>query len=157
MRGCHGFWGVLCLLLAVTLGGFTGGCQTGVSKAEMALNTATIAANADAITIETMQSLAIVMYRTEQEMAIAVATEKKESREQVQARVAVIRAWWAPVWETFDKARMVHQALVKVLSTGKDAVNQGSVDAFQSKLTENMIALRNYVAQARTRVQGGLN
>lgn len=139
-------WRWLVLIAALALPA----CGSGASR-DLILRDATVSANATARTLETMQGLALIMYRTEQELAVAGAQDRDAAR----SRVAVIRASWLPVWEAFAQARATYAALAALLA----AVPRPESEAVQSAVTGQDRAMEKVTRElsiARTRVQGGV-
>jgi hypothetical protein len=138
---------MLATLLACLIGATlcTGGCTP--STANAITRDATVSANATATSLETVQSLLLVYYRAEQEIAVQQAPSKDDAK----ARVTKIRAAWVPVWDACDKARHAYAVLVALLSsTGASSV------AIQSAVTDQsarMQAVLDQLSLARTRAQ----
>lgn len=112
---------------------------------------ATVSSNATAHTIETTQSLCLVMYRTEQELQIQIALQNGEGKAQAQARVVVVRNAWLPIWDALTKARVAHKNLVSLLSAANP--DQDVVQAAINNEEEKMTAVMNQVSIARSRIQ----
>ena len=126
------------------------GCGSATTQSSV-LRDATVSANATATTLETMQSLALVLYRTEQELAIAAAINNSEGLEQAKHRVQLVRDAWKPVWDAFEKARIAYDVLTKILS----AVSP-TTEAIQAAVTQQSVEMANVTQQlsiARSRVQ----
>lgn len=122
--------------------------------AALVLRDATVSANATATMLETTQSLALIMYRTEQEIQIQQALSAGESKQQAVERVAKVRKQWLPVWDAFTKARVSYSLLVSLLSdkTVAPEAIQRAVDDQAKKMT----VVSNELSIARSRVQGGV-
>lgn len=132
----------------------TAGCGTAAQTQALIMRDATVSANATATTLEAMQSTALVLYRVEQELAIAVALNAGETKAQATARVAVVRKTWAPVWTAFERARDAYDVLVVVLASASPSAAQ-----IQTAVTEQSLRMATVVAElatARKRVQGGV-
>lgn len=114
------------------------------------LRDASVSANADAITIETLQGVALILYRVEQEQALAAATDRADAT----ARVAKIRTMWKPMWEAFKIARTMHDSLVMVLSA--KVPNDALIQTAVNDDTKQLIKVANELSIARSRVQGGV-
>lgn len=128
----------------------TTGCASGTTQA-LVMRDATVSANATAISLETTQSLLLVFYQAEQEIAITQAQNAGETKDQAKARIAKIRTAWVPVWDACSKARMAYQVLVALLSTvapSKEAI-QGAV----TEQANRMRAVMDQLSLARTRAQ----
>jgi len=117
----------------------------GASNVDLVVRDATVSANSTANTIEVMQSLALIVYRTEQELQVAGAKDKADA----QARVKVVRAMWVSIWDAFKAARAVYSNLVLVLNAKplNTAAVQTEVNALQQRVTE----LSALLATARSR------
>lgn len=137
----------LSLLLVLLCAG--GGC-TGATSADLVMRDATVSANATASTIETTQSLALLMYRTEQELAITRASDKASA----QANVAIVRANWVPVWEALAKCRVAYAALAQLL--GAESPAQAAIQAAVNQQSIELTKASNEIALARARIQKGI-
>ena len=123
--------------------------------ASTVLRDATVSANASATTLETLQGVALIVYRTEQEIALQAAINAGETHAQAAARIATVRAAWQPVLDAFAVARATYAALSAVLTATAqpaDGVVQSAVTANDAAVAKATAAL----ATARLRVQGGV-
>lgn len=129
-------------------------CSSSTQQQASLIRDATVSANAMATTIETLQGVALVLYRTEQEMQIQIAVNNGETKDQAKARVVVVRKLWAPVWDVFTKARVAYSNLVAVLNdkTASGELVQSVVNTMQDCQT----SVVNEIGVARARVQGGV-
>ncbi|GEM_PF-5347087 len=135
---------LLCCLLAMACSSSTAQTQAAIQR------DATVSANATATTLETMQSLALVLYRTEQDLQIAGASSKQDAVE----KVAVVRKAWLPVWTAFSNARISYGLLVQLLASG--TATETAIQAGVTQQSLNMTAVTNELSIARSRVQGGI-
>lgn len=140
-------WILFCIMI-----GILSGC--GSASPNLVMRDATVSANATATTLETMQSLALVLYKTEQELAIVVSRNLEENKDQVKARVQVVRTAWEPVWSAFAKARIAYEVLCEILQAVSPS--QQAIQAAVTQQSTAMTGVTNQLAIARTRVQGGI-
>jgi len=142
----------LLMLIATML---CAGCgPSSADTAALVARDATVSANATATMLEGMQSVALVLYRAEQEIQIQIAVSNGEGKDSAVHRVAVVRKTWEPVWDAFAKARLSYSVLVAVIND-KNATQAG----IQSAVTEQsrrMTTVTNELSIARSRVQGGI-
>ena len=130
-------------------------CSCAAPAASTVLRDATVSANASATTLETLQGVALIVYRTEQEIALQAAINAGETHAQAAARIATVRAAWQPVRDAFTVARATYAALSAVLTATAqpaDGVVQSAVTANDAAVAKATAAL----ATARLRVQGGV-
>lgn len=150
MKTLRRLFAVLILCICVSM---SSACKGSVPT-NLIIRDATISANSTATSLETMQGVALIVYRLEQELAIQAAVNMHESKEQAKARVTLVRTAWIPVWEAFAAARATYAALTAILS----AVPQPSDAAIQSAVNGNDAATAKAISllsSARKRVEGG--
>lgn len=129
----------------------TSGCSAATTQ-DIVLRDATLSSNTNAALIEAMQSTALVMYRAEQEVQVSIAINKGETKDQAKSRVAIVRAQWAPVWDAFAKARLVHATLASLLASVSPGAS--AVQAAVNEAAQRMVELQAYMAAARSRAEG---
>lgn len=129
------------LLLATTL--TIAGC--GASLNDVALRDARAVSDAAAMSLETAQAAAELLYKAEQLRAVDRAASKDDAR----AAVLAVRERWAPVKATFARARALHESLTRLIRAGAEVP---AVVAKASELAAVQGELANAIRVARERL-----
>lgn len=111
------------------------GC--GASMNDVALRDARVVSDAAAMSLETAQAAAELLYKAEQLREV----DRAKTKEEAHAAVATVRAKWVPVKASFERARELHASLTKLIRAGAE------VSAIVAKASE-LAAVQSELARA---------
>jgi hypothetical protein len=117
-------------LVAAALLALAVGCGATASDGErLAVSQAVTVANGARLSIETVESTALLFYRQEQIAAMLSVRERGGTAEDAANAVRAIRERWDPLWRRLDEARTLHALLVAAVQayeTGREVLQDGT-------------------------------
>ena len=111
-------------------------------------STATVILNTAAVSVEAAETAAEDLYKIDQERALAVAVQAGSDKEGAKAAVGAVRTRWAPVWETFRKARETYSRLTAGVNTAQEAARM------MGELGDLEKMVQGYLIEAKLRLKG---
>lgn len=122
------------------------------STQDRAVQSAVVASNETAAVISGLQTSALSLYQLEQELSVAAAYNRGDSKAEAIARVYSIRKSWEPVWSAFEALRLAHQTMATLISTAGTTAAQ--LDSAKAAVALKLSQVQALLSDARTRIGG---